>query len=895
MKQLALLCLFALATLSSYAQYVSIPDSNFASYLKQLVPKAMSGNDLLTSSSELSRITQIDCSNRNIKSLEGIQYFDSLVELNCGENELKSLPSLPTYLQKLWCFENNLSALPHLPPKLIDLVCSNNQLKTLPLLPDSLIYLSCDENQLSKLPELPSSLEKLWCSTNQLTQLPSLPDSLVGLICRNNQLTSIPQVKKLYFLYCDNNKLTSLPILPSSLHTLHCFKNRLTALPALPQSLEILWCQENSLEDLPHLPSKLNELRCESNKIASLPALPSSLTELNCSENELNTLPSIPSKLEYLICSSNQITSIPYLSQSLLTVKCNENLLQSLPALPKRLRNLDCQNNRLTTLPELPQSLKTLNCYNNQLTIIPSLPLKLNHIDCSNNSELSCLPSYTQNHFQVLKVQTNTNIKCLPIATTADVSDGSDTLPVCNLKTNCPITFNVNGNVYHDTANCSRDETKHGKPIQGIKILHFEDTTLIEQTYSDKNGQFSFNVPAKTQRRIQLYDPTSTYEKCDFYSYVYRRSSSSIENGFDFGLKCAKPNLSASSIYGQFKPDSNSAVYITAGDLRKMNRLYCSSGKSGTVTTTISGSATYVSPLDGALVPSNISGNTLSYDISDFGNIDPKTAFNIVVKTDKNAVVGDEICIKTIIRSNEEDDLPIDDSLEFCGFVVKSLSTNRKSAYPNETVYPDSWLTFTIQYQNTHFDTVKNFYITDTLSKFLDESTFTYLSGSVRPTVYLKGKAVLLKYQKINLNDTLDTKIQSDGWVQYKVKTIKTIQPDDTIKNKAYIYFNSNNPITTNTTINVYSLPAASDLIHSRKEIIKVYPNPTKGSLTLEFGKIQDFTQLRIFTYTGLEVLSRSFQNKSIIELDFDANPGVYFLEVKTSDNTLTTLKIMVE
>ncbi|MBK9634728.1 MAG: leucine-rich repeat domain-containing protein [Bacteroidetes bacterium] len=43
-------------------------------------------------------------------------------------------------------------------PAQLRLVCFNNQLRSLPSLPSSLNYLNCENNQITSLPSLPSSL-----------------------------------------------------------------------------------------------------------------------------------------------------------------------------------------------------------------------------------------------------------------------------------------------------------------------------------------------------------------------------------------------------------------------------------------------------------------------------------------------------------------------------------------------------------------------------------------------------------------------------------------------------------------------------------------------------------------------------------------------------------------
>ena len=156
MKKLILLFLvLVLKFAPAKAQWVTIPDPNFITYLQANYPICMNGNQMDTTCAELVNATTLNVNNSNISNLFGVRYFDNLLTLSCNSNQLNSLPALP----------NSLTSLS----------CSNNQLSSLPTLPNSLISLGCYSNQLSSLPTLPNSLTSCVCSINQLSSLPALP------------------------------------------------------------------------------------------------------------------------------------------------------------------------------------------------------------------------------------------------------------------------------------------------------------------------------------------------------------------------------------------------------------------------------------------------------------------------------------------------------------------------------------------------------------------------------------------------------------------------------------------------------------------------------------------------------------------------------------------------
>ena len=136
-------------------------------------------------------ILTLNISGKRIKSLPDLTRFKNLQFLNCSNNQLTSLPTLPPNLTELHCYSNQLSSLPTLPPNLEVLACSNNKLTLLPTLPKNLEELYCSNNQLTSLPNLPEKLKRLYCHCNKLTSLPTLPPNLGILNCYYNPIYEI--------------------------------------------------------------------------------------------------------------------------------------------------------------------------------------------------------------------------------------------------------------------------------------------------------------------------------------------------------------------------------------------------------------------------------------------------------------------------------------------------------------------------------------------------------------------------------------------------------------------------------------------------------------------------------------------------------------------------------
>lgn len=158
------------------AQYVTIPDANFVTYLQTWFPSAMSGNQMDTTDNSIVTAAGIDVSNLNIYNLSGVQYFDAMYSLKVSHNPFVSWPTLPSNLLVLYVDNCGLSSLGALPAGLLALHCDTNNLSSLPPLPPLLNYLTCRDNLISCLPELPDSVATLFASSNPgLICLPNIP------------------------------------------------------------------------------------------------------------------------------------------------------------------------------------------------------------------------------------------------------------------------------------------------------------------------------------------------------------------------------------------------------------------------------------------------------------------------------------------------------------------------------------------------------------------------------------------------------------------------------------------------------------------------------------------------------------------------------------------------
>ena len=379
------------------------PDDAFRSYVSANLDQNGDGE---LSKYDIDAVTQINVSGSynepgTIQSLEGIQYFTGLQNLNCSDNRLTSLElSSNTMLTSLRCSNNQLTSLDiNNNTALTFVVCYGNQLTSLDL--------SCN-----------TMLTGLGCSNNQLTSLDlSHTPLLSSLSCEGNPLSTLDIRQCMQLVELVENSLPSLvgyvQFRTGSNSLSYDYGVKLT--PALDYGSGIV-VDDKQFPD-PSFLAYVKDLDIDGNGVLSDTEISSvaginvrglnitslqgielfpNLTSLYCSNNQLTSLSlNGNTALTSLSCDNNPLTSLDVSNNATLTyLNCSSNQLTNLDLHSNTaLIYLRCANNRLTSL-DLSQNtaLMGLSCEGNYLTVL----------DLSNSSFLSMVcnasePQYVDN------------------------------------------------------------------------------------------------------------------------------------------------------------------------------------------------------------------------------------------------------------------------------------------------------------------------------------------------------------------------------------------------------------------------------------------------------------------------------------------------------------------
>ena len=293
-------------------------------------------------------------------------------------------------------------------------------------------------------------------------------------------------------------------------------------------------------------------------------------------------------------------------------------------------------------------------------------------------------------------------------------------------------------------------------------------------------------------------------------------------------------------------------------------------------------------------------GDTLIWNYSNLSNLSSGAYWNsflsdIYLTPDSTVVVGDTLCFRIYTNIPAADINPSNNDYSFCLPVVYSYDPNEKDVTPKgigaQGYIPGGHdtLTYDMHFQNTGSDYAYNVTVTDTLDSHVNAASLRILGTSANMTPqWLTSNVVQFNFNGIYLPDSSANEAASHGTVRVSVALNNGLAPGTQIKNTAYIYFDTNPAVVTNTTLNTIDTVVTTITGVSQTVVpaVKVYPNPATDNITVENlagGEIM------ILNLNGSVIVSKQITNdKTSIDLA-NLPSGVYILKTVNNDGTTTT------
>ena len=237
-----------------------------------------------------------------------------------------------------------------------------------------------------------------------------------------------------------------------------------------------------------------------------------------------------------------------------------------------------------------------------------------------------------------------------------------------------------------------------------------------------------------------------------------------------------------------------------------------------------------------------------------------------------------------------------------CAFDPNDKTPNPLGVGEFGYIAPDTeTIEYLVRFQNTGTDTAINVVIKDQLDENLDWNSFELLSYShdIELAMSVDGEISFI-FNGIMLPDSNVNVIASQGFVKYKIDLLPGLPLETSIFNTAYIYFDLNPAVITNTTINtlyeVIDDASINELVSQRQ--LLVYPNPFTETTTVYFGEDLINHSIQIVDITGKVVYSNTTLNGNKVEIDASSlTEGMYILLLidNESNQVISNAKLMVK
>lgn len=470
------------------------------------------------------------------------------------------------------------------------------------------------------------------------------------------------------------------------------------------------------------------------------------------------------------------------------------------------------------------------------------------------------------------------------------------------VKTNsCYVSYNPNndscycviqGIVYHDlNSNCVQDTAEAG--IRHI-MLHCSGAGY---TFTDSTGVYSFLVPSGTYTLSEIVQNTYPLSPCQTNPLTFTVSagpSCIIQHEFANAFNPLHDIEVISSGLGHAVPGydfSMGMIISNQGTITEANIL-ASLRHDGQLF--FSGTApavfTPVNPLSDPhwyhsssgilpLAPGQSQMITLNYHVP--SNIPLGTAVQFLDTTSYAAPISNWL----------SDYTPWNNIFTGEILTVGSFDPNFKEVIPvgsGEEGYltaHDTVLNYVIHFQNTGTYFARNITITDTISSHLDVSTL-HPGFSTHNYIASVSEDGVLKFDfnDINLPYQSLSETESMGLISYSVKLKPGLLPGTQILNTAGIYFDFNEVIITNTTLNTIQEASYGNTAATADPVI-FYPNPFASFLYADLSGFDHTAEITIYDLPGRILFHKVLSGGDVHQLELNEyENGVYFVILRSKE-----------
>lgn len=243
-------------------------------------------------------------------------------------------------------------------------------------------------------------------------------------------------------------------------------------------------------------------------------------------------------------------------------------------------------------------------------------------------------------------------------------------------------------------------------------------------------------------------------------------------------------------------------------------------------------------------------------------------------------------------------------SAQLCLIDRAAYDPNDKAAEPKGlgmegTIDKNQELNYRIRFQNTGTDTAFLVVILDTLSDNLDLLSIRNVRSSHNMQMsILPGRILQFAFANILLPDSNVNEAASHGFVSFEIDLANDLPIGTEITNTAFIYFDQNPAVVTNTTLNtigeLFKTWLAVTELYTLENQVSLYPNPTQGLLNLQIaGAVTQPVTFSVFDLSGKllhQIVLPAGNNHQVL---LDLQQGMYLFEINSGGQRLGAGKLV--
>jgi|JI61114C2RNA_FD_contig_71_1829646_length_2940_multi_2_in_0_out_0_1 hypothetical protein len=393
----------------------------------------------------------------------------------------------------------------------------------------------------------------------------------------------------------------------------------------------------------------------------------------------------------------------------------------------------------------------------------------------------------------------------------------------------------IAGKVFKDNnQNCSQDFGEES--LQGALVkLTPENVYAI----SDYNGRYYFPVDSNTKiHGVELQVPKYHVPTCDGFKATKHFNKLTLA-GLDFGIMPNGNHTDAEVSIQDFTgwrarqgfdekyklcAVNNGTVEITSGKLvlktdeRILNWVFSET-------------------------PSVMKLNTYEWNLRNL-KAGEKQCIDIVATISMELALSSKVLFDAKVYTTDVQDEDLSDNQDLLTqTVVAGIDPNDKKTQQDFWIAPlTPKLDYKIRFQNMGSDTAYDVYVTDTIDpnlyidkegvrfEFSVEPKFTSESWILSNGNYRYKFA--WRFNDIKLPDDKTNEPASHGFINYSLKVRPEAKVGTLLRNRAFIYFDFQEPILTNTAVNLISLNTGVKHVNALNQL-SIHPNPAKDLLNI--------------------------------------------------------------